>query len=243
MSKEGSQIIPNIDGEKQDVDIIGIHGLDMNSPDAWTWRDDYGDFLWLSNSGILKERIGKAGVFIFDWPTVLIQHLSKTTKPIEQIAQFLLASIQTGRTGRENRPILFIAWGLGGIILMQVLCMAKGEYVDIQRATRGIIFLSTPFKEEGFQNVTTWTGPGLKTWSLAEDQEVDRVLENVVQSTSLKDLVPEFTTLCERYHYHVSTFYETNNIEYLCDLYGSLPKLRYSTKIVSLSHVHRIGHC
>ena len=164
-----------------------------------------------------------------NWNAELVRRLGKAPRPVEEIARYLLVEIQKIRTGHEDRPIVFIGSCLGGIFLMQALAMADGEYVVIQRATRGIIFLSTPFTNTAFRDVTLWAEPGLKEWSSVDTQAVTQVLEKIRQSTELEDLVRSFTVLNKSHYYDVYSFCEGSNPDILLP-----PGLRCDSKVVGL---------
>lgn len=68
-----------------------------------------------------------------------------------QHAQSLLSDVADSRTSPEEklRPIIFIAHSLGGLIVKDVLCLARNENTylrDVFRCALGICFLGTPHK-------------------------------------------------------------------------------------------------
>ncbi|KAH0494732.1 hypothetical protein TgHK011_008323 [Trichoderma gracile] len=157
-------IIDEADGEPN-VDIIAIHGLDMKSPDTWTWRSKDGDkpdVNWLSDPDMLPARLKRVRIFTCDWPADLLQDSSSVSWTIGEVARRLLAGIVDMRlplavdAKNRDRPILFIASCLGGIVLMKALVMAdrpESDYYGIRKATRGIAILSTPFRGTSFQDI------------------------------------------------------------------------------------------
>lgn len=194
-----------------DIDIIAIHGLDTKSPDTWTWKDpkdpDSPGVNWLEHKDMLPKSVGSARIFTCDWPADLYETSELIQKTIEEFARLLLNGIQ-GHV-REDRPILFIASCLGGIILIKALDMATAEYSSIKKATRAVIFLATPFRGTSFQDVARWAEPGLKTWASIRSRKVTKLLDNVKGSTfDLSELVRNFTQLCKDQDYIVDTFYE-----------------------------------
>jgi hypothetical protein len=46
--------------------------------------------------------------------------------------------------------------------LIKALDMASGEYDSVKKATRGVVFLATPFRGTSFQAVARWAEPALK---------------------------------------------------------------------------------
>lgn len=228
------------DETKPDVDIIAIHGLDTKSPDTWIWKSKgAADVNWLSDKYMLPSRVGPARIFTCDWPAGMFQESNMTQMTIKESARLLLAGIQKVHTQEVQRPILFIASCLGGIILMQALDMAEHEYLPIRKATRGVIFLATPFRGTAFQDVAAWAEPGLKAWAAISDREVIGLLENVKSTTQVEELVRQFTTLCEDLGLskQVTTFYEKGKTSLPHRMFPWLPAWIYDAKPVSLNRV------
>ncbi len=141
-----------------DIDIIAVHGLDTKSPDTWTWvdrRNPKNRVNWLQDQHMLPSRVERVRIFTCHWPADLLQRSNLVQKTVEEYALLLFDGIQrrplatNDHAGREERPILFLASCLGGIILMKALVHAKDKessYYHLRRATRGIVFLATPFR-------------------------------------------------------------------------------------------------
>jgi hypothetical protein len=218
------QIHP-LDREREtDVDIIAIHGLDTKSPDTWIYQFKDGPgkhgVNWLADSPMLPSKVGSARIFTCDWSSALLQSSNLIPKEVDEFARLLLAGLRSRpspkdpKTGRD-RPILFIASCLGGIILVRALLIANragSEYLPLRRATRGIIFLATPFRGTALQDVAGWAVPALKALASCRGQEV---MINLLQTLmmpnfDLEELVRGFTQLCLDDHHpcKVSTFYE-----------------------------------
>ncbi|QYS95437.1 NACHT domain-containing protein [Trichoderma simmonsii] len=216
-------IIDARDGEP-DVDIIAIHGLDTKSPDTWTWRSQDNsrpDVNWLADPDMLPSKMKQARIFTCDWPADLFQESDSIPWAVREFARRLLAGIHNMRVhstadGRgRDLPVVFIASCLGGIILMEALTIAdspQSDYVSIRKATRGIVFLATPFRGTAFQDIASWAEPVLKTWALLRKGSVTQLLESVKRSTFyLEELVRTFTRVCQDKDSpcKVHTFYET----------------------------------
>lgn len=220
-----TQIHPSPDADADtDIDIIAIHGLDTKSPDTWISKSCYPDedVNWLACPRMLPERIGPARIFTCDWPADLLEQPDLIQKTADEFARLLLAGIKrrplptkTGSAKGRDRPIVFIASCLGGIILIKALVIAghsSSEYTAVRRSTRGIVFLATPFRGTSFQDVANWAEPGLRAWASMRGQKVSNLLDDVKGSTfHLEELVRKFTQLCQDkdYPYQVFTFYET----------------------------------
>ncbi|PTB49886.1 hypothetical protein M431DRAFT_96663 [Trichoderma harzianum CBS 226.95] len=209
---------------RPDVDIIAVHGLDTRSPDTWTWRSkdrNKPDVNWLVDRDMLPHKMKRVRIFTCNWPADLFQESDSIPWTVGEFARRLLAGIHNIRLplaadGRDrDRPIVFIASCLGGIILMEALIMAnnpQSDYISIRKATRGIIFLATPFRGTAFQDIASWADPLLKTWASLGNRSVTQLLESVKGSNFyLEELVRSFTRLCQDTcdPCKVHTFYET----------------------------------
>lgn len=206
-----------------DIDIIAVHGLDTQSPETWTWRPDNpkdGPVNWLQDPRMLPAVEPRARIFTCDWPAGLFHPSDLVQKTIDEYALLLLDGIKRrlsaapSATGVDDRPLFFIASCLGGIILIKALVMADDKQNSchhLLKATRGIVFLATPFRGTSFRDVAAWAEPGLRAWAWAKSRETIRLLDSLKESTfALEALVREFTQLCREDNQacHVFTFYE-----------------------------------
>lgn len=253
-----SQVYPPDNETETDVDIIAIHGLDTKSPETWTWVDPQHPgqpgVNWLQAPNMLPSKAPGARIFTCDWPSDMYETSNLAQKTFEELARCLLAGIKrrplvaNTRGGREGRPIIFIASCLGGIILMKALVEA-GHHSPLRKDTRGIVFLSTPFRGTSFQDVAKWVEPGLAMYAWFQDRKVTTLLDNVKEATSaLHGLVCSFTQLCRDYHYQVFTFYEKG----YTNLYGKvfpwmpnqlLPKPKVRSAPAPISHSSHEEDC
>ena len=224
------QVHPVGEDAGADIDIIAIHGLDTRSPDTWTWRDPNNrktQVNWLEASEMLPSIVGRARIFTCDWPADLFQDSDSTPWTVDEFALRLLAGIQNrrrllGADGQtKDQPILFVASCLGGIVLMKALVIAdnpRSDYISLRRATRGIIFLATPFRGTAFRDIAAWAELMLQAWASLRNRSVSQLLDSVKGSTSeLRILVRAFTWLYQDKDHpcHVCTFYEkrTTNLQ------------------------------
>jgi hypothetical protein len=213
-----SQVYPENNETETDVDIIAIHGLDTRSPDTWMWADPSDPNIkinWLQHQDMLPSKAERARIFTCDWPADLLQKSIPTT--LEESAQDLLVSIRRhlkAHTPTKNRPILFIASCLGGIILLKALEIDNSSGHDesgdpsLSEATRGIVFLATPFGGTAFKDMPYLM---LKTWALLQDRTVTALIDYAKGPTSVLDeLVNKFIQLQKVNGYHVFMFWEAD---------------------------------
>lgn len=233
------------DDRDTDIDIIAIHGLDTRSPDTWEYRKGGNKVNWLSRPDMLPKKAGRARIFSCNWPANLFEGSYFRQKTFDEFARLLLAGIRrrplaaSDLAGNE-RPIIFIASCLGGVILMKALVNAddSDEYLPLRRATRGIVFLGTPFRGTSFQDVAAWAEPGLKAWASVQGREVSQLLHEAKYSFNLDELVRRFTRLCQNkdHPYLVVNFYETGKMSLPRKLFPWLPAMFAQERPVRLQN-------
>ncbi|KAL8303425.1 hypothetical protein RB600_007056 [Gaeumannomyces tritici] len=222
-----SQINPDKSEMDTDIDIIAIHGLDTKSPDTWTWkntRDPKNEAKWanwLQDTDMLPNKVERVRIFTCDWPADLLQKSIPTT--LQESARVLLDNINRHLTANttKDRPILFVASCLGGIILIKALEIDRSGHGSdsphLRRATRGIVFLATPFGGTAFKNMPDLV---LKAWASLRDQTVTALIDYAKEPTSeLDELVCKFIQLQQAGGYHVYTFWEGNPTTLLRKIY------------------------
>lgn len=225
------------------VDIIAIHGFDTDSPNTWIHKEKGEvDVNWLEDEHMLPAEVSNVRIFTCNWPAELFQQSNRDPDKIEELARLLLAGI-LGRgslTTNRNRPILFIASCFGGVVLMKALVMAEGYFSPVQEATRGIIFLATPFNGTSFSDIAKWADPGLKAWASIRGRQVSGVLDWVSPKWDLDELVREFTILytkrlMEPIPFEISTYYEKQYTDLSTKVFvlGFVPFLFTRSKQVS----------
>ncbi|KAJ2979455.1 hypothetical protein NUW58_g7194 [Xylaria curta] len=223
---------PSINHTETGLDIIALHGLDTKSPDTWMWKTNPEDHSecgvnWLADETMLPKAVaGRARIFTCDWPADLLEPRTLVEHSFQELSSILLAGIQRVRSRYANdRPIIFVASCLGGIILIKALVQAKGDYRGIKTSTRGIIFLAAPFRGTSFEDVANWVELGLGIWGSTKDRRVTRLVDLIKGLTpQLDELRRDFIYLAVNQHYTVHTFYEKGytdlyrNVSYLPNL-------------------------
>lgn len=220
------------ESESDAVDIFAIHGLDTKSPDTWIWKDDPKNpnergVNWLADKHMLPSRVGRSHIFTCDWPAELFETRDFAEHTFEELARLLLDSILGYHT--KDRPIVFIASCLGGIILMKALDVATSRYLPIKIDTRAILFLATPFRGTAFEDVAKWAEFGLRAWAKSRGCRVTERLDLATTSVpELRELRHKFTQIIKEQNYEVSTIYETR----YTNLYRKIPLFRPRKRLV-----------
>ncbi|TQV90165.1 Armadillo-type fold domain-containing protein [Cordyceps javanica] len=154
---------------------------------------------------MLPESVDRVRIFTCDWPAALLVPSDLIKKTIEEYAVLLLEGIEdalfAGSARQQDRSIVFIASCLGGLILTRALVRAddkRNRYYRIRAATRGIVFLATPFRGTSFQDVAAWAERGLRAKASLQGREVSRLLDSAKGSTfALEQSIGKFTMLCQ----------------------------------------------
>ncbi|KAA6410460.1 MAG: hypothetical protein FRX48_05882 [Lasallia pustulata] len=135
--------------EDPDVDIIAVHGLNPTNTEfhaeaTWTVEDK----LWLRD--FLPPQLPSARVLLFGYNANVAFETS--IAGVGEQAINLLNRIASKREEAEERPIVFVAHSLGGIVVKRALVEAKldDSYKSIREATYGIAFFGTPHQGGNF---------------------------------------------------------------------------------------------
>ncbi|KAK8924386.1 Protein NLRC3 [Metarhizium anisopliae] len=219
-----TQIHPSPDSNiETDIDIIAIHGLDTKAPETWTWRDrchPKNNVNWLEKEDMLPHNVGNARIFVCNWEAEMFQKSTPTN--LEESAQSFLRIMRHHLEQRERgaaaNPLLFIASCFGGIILIKALeiddtCREK----TLIKATRGIVFLATPFKGASFKDVPD---AALKAVALFRDQALTNLIDYVNEPKSnANELLKRFIDIKSRECYEVCAFWEAEGISLFSKIY------------------------
>ncbi|KAJ6035826.1 Alpha/Beta hydrolase protein [Penicillium herquei] len=140
------------DGPEAGVDIVFLHGLRGNITKTWT-KDGV---LWPKD--LLPQDVERSRIFLFGYDSGIThrdQSLVQKTE-IHSDADDLCARLVAERssTKTEDRPIIFVAHSLGGLVAAQILIHGERREESsnaraITRCLRGMIFLGTPFRGSG----------------------------------------------------------------------------------------------
>lgn len=203
-----------------DLDIIAIHGLDTQSPGTWTYSKSTGeDVNWLLDENMLAARVKGARIFTCNWPAELLQKPDTIATTLEESARHLLNSltlhVAEGRREtprRPRRPILFIASCLGGIILIKALARDpkldsdERDLTALRKATRGIVFLATPFRGTSFKEIPGFVLP---LWAWLGGRSVSALIDCTREPPPhLNELVRDFVELQSKHDIHAEYFWE-----------------------------------
>ncbi|CCA71494.1 hypothetical protein PIIN_05431 [Serendipita indica DSM 11827] len=128
------------------VDIIAIHGINGHRENSWT--ADNGT-MWLRD--ILGADVPNARILTYGYDADTTGFDVTSTSTIGRHAGTFIEALARQRLNAKQRPIIFLAHSLGGIILKKALNICQGKNVgsynhlrDILVSTHAILFFGTP---------------------------------------------------------------------------------------------------
>ncbi|VUC25694.1 unnamed protein product [Clonostachys rosea] len=174
------------------VDIVAVHGLNPRSRDdtehAWnTWRNRASGRLWLRDD--LPQFTPDARIFIYEYNATAVYGKDKST--FVDKSNELLEAVRAERDD-EERPILFLAHSMGGLLVKQALINAgmNPKYSMIKEMTKGIAFFATPH-HGGDATMVGLGSVATKIARTAGFQQGDDVLETLKSGNIFSDVMHE----------------------------------------------------
>ncbi|EXM19963.1 hypothetical protein FOTG_11990 [Fusarium oxysporum f. sp. vasinfectum 25433] len=136
-------------GENAKADIIFLHGLRGDREKTWTKNG----VVWPKD--LLSDDIPATRIFLFGYDTNITSagQSGATKTEIHSDAEDVCAKLAAERLSTQtvDRPIIFVAHSLGGLVAAQIL--VHGEHkpensteASIAKNVRGMVFLGTPFR-------------------------------------------------------------------------------------------------
>lgn len=169
---------------------------------------------------MLPHEVGNARIFVCNWEAEMFQKSTPTN--LEESAQSFLRimrqHLEQGERGAAANPVLFIASCFGGIILIKALEIDDTwREKTLIKATRGIVFLATPFKGTSLKDVPD---AALKAVALFRDQALTNLIDYVNEPKSnANELLKRFIDITSRECYEVCAFWEARGISLFSKIY------------------------
>ncbi|KAI3327357.1 hypothetical protein HD806DRAFT_531930 [Xylariaceae sp. AK1471] len=139
---------------KAEVDIIFVHGLGGDRIETWTWRDKAEKTYWPKD--LLPKDCPTARILSFGYNADFAKFYPESTETIapeltiDDYSTSLLEALKVLRGDTESdRPIIFVAHSMGGLVVANALSRSYGTDVakqGIADQTIGTLFLGTPFE-------------------------------------------------------------------------------------------------
>jgi pimeloyl-ACP methyl ester carboxylesterase len=122
---------------------VFVHGITGNRETTWTCKDTR--FFWPEQ---LAKDVKTARIMTFGYDADVVKIWSTVGgNNLRNHGKNLASDVSDQRRGHRERPIIFIAHSLGGLVCEQALlyCREGDEFLEkVFRSTRGIIFMGTP---------------------------------------------------------------------------------------------------
>ncbi|KAF8527032.1 hypothetical protein BU17DRAFT_40266, partial [Hysterangium stoloniferum] len=183
--------------------IVAIHGLDGDRELSWTAENNK---MWLKDPDMLPATAKNARILTYGYNTTTWGEQQKLPETMQSIAEILVSRVVQYRMRTrtpEDRPIIFIAHSMGGIILKFALIYASRHhrehvlnYKSFSEVTKGILFFGTPHR--GTDGITA---AEIFVKIHAMSGEIDQTLRKhlVVNSETLEDMRADYCAISDRY--------------------------------------------
>ncbi|KAI4134497.1 MAG: hypothetical protein LQ347_001477 [Umbilicaria vellea] len=192
---------PSVYGDANNTPVHGLNPIntEFHAEATWTVKGK----LWLRD--FLPPQLPSARVLLFGYNANVAFETS--IAGVREQAINLLNRVASKRGEAEERPIVFIAHSLGGLVVKRALVEAKldDSYKSIREATYGIAFFSTPHQGGNFTK--------LGDIAASITRGVLRNPSNTFMEALKKDSLFSDTLVGDFRHqledYHVLSFFET----------------------------------
>jgi len=140
-----------------DVDIVFVHGLTGNREKTWAHRN--GTF-WPGT--LLSEDIPRARIMMFGYDADVVRFWTlASSNRLDDHGKSLVYALLDQREQVGQRPIIFVAHSLGGLVCEEALNLSdkRQSLRNIRSNTLGIVFMGTP---HGGSYLASWGNTVMK---------------------------------------------------------------------------------
>ncbi|KAI0972419.1 hypothetical protein F4678DRAFT_430226 [Xylaria arbuscula] len=120
------------------IDLIAVHGLGGHA--LRTWTDEKSGTCWIRD--LLHDNVPNIRVMVFGYNAKRTNHSADLD--FQDVATQLLAGMKRLRGDCEQRPVVFLAHSLGGLIVKKAITLSLSHNMDIDTYTKGVVFFATP---------------------------------------------------------------------------------------------------
>ena len=142
---EGLHAIANTTEPDIQADIVFVHGLAGGSHSTWRYgkEGDKDHFFWPEALG---KDLPRCAIWSLGYAAGLGHWFSEEGMAIEDKAANLALKLSNGALG--NRPLVFIAYSMGGLVvktfLTEAISQGGHDWTAVASGVRGVVFLGTP---------------------------------------------------------------------------------------------------
>ena len=162
-------------GLNASIDIVFVHGLTGNAYNTWLHKDT--GVHWPST--LLGQDIPDARILSFGYDADIVKFWNPASNSrLSNHAENMVGDLvrKRERTNTEDRKILFVAHGLGGLVTEHALSHSRNAVEEflhkIERCTVGIVFLGVPHYGS---DLAAWAGFGTRMISILRRANKDIV--------------------------------------------------------------------
>lgn len=196
-----------------DVDIVAVHGLGGHFEETWTASDS--KQLWLRD--FLPSQLNDAGItarvmsYGYDSSTAF----SKSVTDIDDQAKILIDALSSERASQveKERPLIFIAHSLGGIIVKKAIIIAHERssiYAKILDSIQALVFFGVPHRGSDLAYWSAYAARLTSTIQLGLGTNKSFVEALTRNSQTFADISKSFTERAAPMK--IRTFYETEKL-------------------------------
>ncbi|KAF3491046.1 uncharacterized protein GIQ15_00563 [Arthroderma uncinatum] len=186
------------EAENVAADILLVHGLTGHPINTWS----HGDICWPRD--LLPQALKvSARVLSFGYDA---GRYGDANLDIEDAALQLISELERVRPAKERtRPLIVVAYSLGGIVLKKVLitCNNKPSLRHILAALSGIVFLAAPHRGSALADVASRL---VNQLNLGLPQKFISTLRK--NSLELESIASDFRQIADQRSLPISSFYE-----------------------------------
>ncbi|KAK2861439.1 hypothetical protein FQN49_004195 [Arthroderma sp. PD_2] len=180
------------------ADILLVHGLTGYAINTWS----HGDVCWPRDLLPVALKVS-ARILSFGYDA---GRYGDANLDIEDAALQLISELERVRPAKERtRPLIVVAYSLGGIVLKKVLitCNNKPSLRHILAALSGIVFLAAPHRESALADVASRLVSQL---NISLPQKFITTLRQ--NSPELESVANDFRQIADQRSLPISSFYE-----------------------------------
>ncbi|KAJ8063431.1 hypothetical protein OCU04_008650 [Sclerotinia nivalis] len=232
-------ITPLFEGNKASVDIISIPGLGSHPIGSFKGKD----CVWIRE--FLPKDLPSTRILAYGYNTSILDRNAKQSIP--DLAKAFLSSIRAFRsaTKTSQRPLIFIAHSLGGLLVKQALYIAmmdseNSENNDFFKSSYGLMFFGVPNLGLNNKSLIQIVAGGLNEQMIRDLQVSD---EDYEPTQFLSTLRQNFIQCCDKGKFQIISYYEQKKTQMIRKLdNGQIVKDGPLCYMVSKSSACQIGH-
>ncbi|KAI1281254.1 hypothetical protein F5Y07DRAFT_354127 [Xylaria sp. FL0933] len=205
---------PNLNvSDKIEVDIVAVHGLGSSVDWSWTWQDKKGrrpPVHWLKDANMLPSIVPHARILAYSYESRW--HSDAPETRLELCGEELVKSLHAFRSDAPERPIIFVAHSLGGLVVLYGLLYAdrSENFKYIPTSTVGFAPLGTPFRGTNMQSLAKKVA-----WLMSSLGSHDGIITELEpDGKHLADQVHAFSELRNKVDIPTTCFFELYDSDY-----------------------------